>query len=114
MTIRKLDRNQWKPFCDRVSKGLQGRLAEVQILSPALGVQNEATWLPLIGLVYDPKRDVMEIALDGIDHLIENPSELYADESAGGLANMEVIGTEGVRQIVTFRDPLMLPAPQAM
>ncbi|MGO4705365.1 DUF5335 domain-containing protein [Microvirga sp. 2MCAF38] len=109
MTILKLDRGEWGAFCDRVSKSVRGKVAEVQLVSPKLGSQTEARWLPFIGLVYDPKNDTIEIALEGLDHIVRNPTEFYADENAGGLANLEIINADGVREILTLRDPVMLP-----
>ncbi|NIX76369.1 DUF5335 domain-containing protein [Microvirga terricola] len=109
MTVHQLQRGEWSAFCNRVSKGLSGRLAEVQIASPRIGSQIEAEWIPLIGLVYEPKEDTLEIALDGVDHIIQKPQELYADESVAGLANFEIVDGEGTKTIVTLRDPLMLP-----
>ncbi len=63
MAIRKLDKTKWQAFFDRVSKGLIGKRAEIEIASLALGSQIEAEWLPLFGIVYDPKNDIIEIAL---------------------------------------------------
>jgi hypothetical protein len=111
MAVRKLDKAEWRPFFDRVSKGLIGKRAEIEIASLALGDQIEAEWLPLIGIVYDPKDDRLEIALDGLDHLISHPQEVYIDDKAGRLNSLEVIDRDGVSQIVQLRDPLMLPAP---
>ncbi|MBF9231952.1 DUF5335 domain-containing protein [Microvirga alba] len=114
MSIHKLHQGEWRAFCDRVSKGLAGKLAEVQIASPAIGSQIEAKWLPLLGLVYDPKEESIEIALDGLDHIIQKPQEFYVDESVAGLANFEIIGVDGTKHIVTLRDPLMLPPPETV
>jgi len=57
--------------------------------------------------------DILEIALEGLDHLIHKPSELYVDEGGDGLLSLEVFDREGDRQIVKLLDPLMLPAPSA-
>jgi Family of unknown function (DUF5335) len=67
MTVRKLEKTEWRRFFDWVSKGLVGKRAEIEIASLALGDQIEAEWLPLLGIAYDPKNDVLEIALDGLD-----------------------------------------------
>jgi hypothetical protein len=111
MTIRKLDKKEWKLFFDRVSKIMEGKQAEIEVASLTLGDQLEAEWPPLIGLTYDPKDDVFEVALEGVDHLISKPREIYVDGSPVELNGLEVIDAEGVKQIVKLRDPLMLPAP---
>jgi hypothetical protein len=71
-----------------------------------------AEWLPLRGITYDPKDDLIEVALDGLDHLIRHPKEVYVDEDVGGgLMSVAVVTADGTREIVKLRDPLMLPAP---
>ncbi|WP_112663552.1 DUF5335 family protein [Microvirga flavescens] len=112
MGIQKLNRDEWRAFCDRISKSVEGKVAEVRIVSPKLGNQTEARWLPFLGLVYDPRKDTIEIALEGLDHTITNPSEFYADESAAGLQNFEIIGADGVREIVTLKSPLIMASRQ--
>ena len=87
--------------------------AEIEVASLTLGDQIEAEWLPLLGITYDPKDDVLEIALDGLDHLIPRPQELYADTGAGALLSFEVIDGDGASQIIMLREPLMLPAPSS-
>ena len=112
MTIRKLNKSEWRRYFDFVSRGIEGKRAEIEVASLSLGDQVEADWLPLLGIVNDPKDDVVEIALDGLDHMIRKPREIYIDDSAGELTSVEIVGAEGVRQIVHLREPLMLPPPQ--
>jgi hypothetical protein len=111
MAVRKLDKKEWQAFLDRVSKILTGTQAEIEVTSLALGDQIEAEWLPLIGLVYDPKDDIIEVALEGLDHMIPRPREIYVDVGSAGLLSLEIVDADGVKQIVKLRYPLMLPAP---
>jgi hypothetical protein len=111
MTTRKLDKTQWRTFFDRLSTTLEGKQAEIEIASIRLGDQIEADWLPLLGIAYDPNDDIVEVALEGLDHLIPKPRELYAEEGPGGLTALEIIDADDVKQIVKLRDPLMLPSP---
>jgi hypothetical protein len=112
MALLKLEKAKWRTFFDRVSKRLIGKRAEIDVESLALGAQVEAKWLPLVGIVYDPKSDIIEIALDDLDHLIHTPRTVYVDEESTGLISLEVVGSDGVQHIVQFRDPLMLPPPK--
>lgn len=111
MTIRKLDKTEWRAFFDGLSKLLEGKQAEIEVASLALGDQVEAEWLPLLGITYDPKDDLVEVALDGVDHMMAKPREIYVDEGFAGLMSIEVVDAEGTREIIKLRDPLMLPAP---
>ncbi|MEA2917886.1 MAG: hypothetical protein QOJ15_9967 [Bradyrhizobium sp.] len=108
---RQLEKSQWRAYFDRMSKALLGKRAEIEVASLKLGDQIAAEWLPLRGISYDPKNDVIEIALDGVDHLIHKPREIYVEEQGLELSSLEVVDAEGAHQIVVLRDPLMLPAP---
>ena len=111
MAAQKIEKSKWQAFFDRLSRGLVGMRAEIEVASLALGDQIEAEWLPLLGITYDSKNDLLEIALEGLDHLIKHPKEVWADAGVGALLNFEVIDGEGVAQIIKLREPLMLPAP---
>ena len=109
MALRKLDKTEWRAYFDRVSKGLIGKRAEIEIASLALGNQIEAEWLPLLGIVYDPRNEIIEIALEDLDHMVRTPREVYIDDNPIELASMQIIDGDGGRQVIKFRDPLMLP-----
>jgi hypothetical protein len=106
---RKLEKQQWQAFLNRISKALTGKRAEIEIGSLAIGEQIQAEWLPLIGLAYDPKSDQIEVALENLDHLISRPRELYFEEDLGQLSSLAIIDSEGAKQIVRFKDALLLP-----
>jgi Family of unknown function (DUF5335) len=111
MAIHKLEKETWRPILDAVSKALPGAVAEIEVASLKVGDQIEAEWLPLIGLTYDPKDDIVEVALEGVDHLIHHPREIYLDDGGGAFASLEIVDGDGDKQIVKLKDPLMLPQP---
>ena len=111
MTTRKLDKRQWPTFFDGVTRMLEGERAEIEVVSLRLGDQVEAEWLPLLGIAYDSKDDIVDVALDGLDHLIPKPREIYVEDGAQGLLALEIVDADDVRQIIKLRDPLALPAP---
>ena len=111
MTVREIGKSEWHPYFERMSKALTGKRAEIEIASLSLGHQIEAEWLPLLGITYDPKSDVLEVALDGLDHMITHPDQIYVDETGLILTSLEIIGRDVVSQIIQLRDALALPAP---
>jgi hypothetical protein len=111
MALLKLEKRQWQGYFDRLSKGLVGKQVEIEVASLALGVQVGAEWLPLLGIVYEPRKDVLEIALEGLDHMIRRPREIYADEEGIVLASLEIVDGADVRHIVRLREPLLLSPP---
>lgn len=111
MATAKLDKKQWQAYFDMMSKGLTAKRAEIEIASLDVGDQIEAEWLPLFGITYDPKSDIAEIVLEGLDHLIHKPKDIYVDATGLDLSSVDVIDADGRHHIVRLRDPLHLPAP---
>jgi hypothetical protein len=111
MSIKKLEKAAWHPYFDHMSKILEGKRAEIEVASLKIGDQIEAEWLPFYGITYDPKDDLIEIVLEGLDHMIRKPREVYVEQEAILLSSMEVIDADDQHQIVKLRDPLMLPPP---
>ena len=111
MTTRKLDKSQWRTFFDRFSKTLEGKQAEIEVASLSLGDQVEAKWLPLHGITYDPNDDLVEVALEGLDHMIPKPREIFLEDWTRGLTTLEIVDADGTKQVVKLREPLMLASP---
>lgn len=109
MATVKLDKGAWHTYFDRISKSVLGKQAEIEVASLNIGNQIEAEWVPLLGVTYDPKNDLVEVLLEGLDHLIRHPRDIYIDQGPAGLTSMEVIDADDVRQIIRLRDPVMLP-----
>ena len=113
MGLHKFDRSQWIEVCAAVSVRLLGKRAEIEVVSPVDGILIEAQWLPVIGIAYDPAGDALKIMLDGVDHFVFQPKEMYLDFGLGGVQSLGILDMENAWQIVVLRDPLMLPRPAA-
>ena len=111
MSVHQLQKNEWQAYCDRMSKGLEGKRAQIEVTALPWGSQIAAKCVPIIGINYDPKDDILEVALEGLDHLIHKPRSLTVDESDVGVASLEIIDGDGLKQIVKLMEPLMLPPP---
>jgi len=109
-TDRTLPRASWTKFFDIMSKSLLGQSAEIEVSSLDLGDQIVAEWIPMVGITYDSKNDLLEVALDRLDHLIRHPREIFVQEIPGGIASIAVVDEDGTKQIVRLKAPLMLPA----
>ena len=115
MINRKLDKTEWQPFFNFLSKQLEGMRTEIEVASLAIGDQIEAEWLPLIGIVYDPKDNIAEVALEGadhvvIDHMIRRPDEIYFAEEGRQFIGLDIVDATGAHHIIKLKDPLMLPS----
>jgi nucleotide-binding universal stress UspA family protein len=111
MAIRALPKEHWRSYCDLISKGLAGQRAHIEVAGLSLGDQVAAKWLPLFGITYDAKDDLLEIAMEGLDHLIHKPGEIAVDDGPSGLGRMEIVDSDRQRQIVNLMEPLLLPQP---
>jgi len=108
MTTRMLDQADWRPYLDKVSESLAGRRAEVRIVSPKLGNQVQAEWIRLLGITYEPKDDMLEVALEGLDHMIRKPVQLHVQEGPTGIESLSILDGDGNRHIVELRQPVVL------
>ena len=109
MTTRKLERSEWRTYFDRVAKRLPTMRVAVSVLGTDIGVQHETEDSALIGITYDPKDSMLEIATPNITHRIANPEEIYVQETLGELASIEVIAPDGTKQIVELKPLPALP-----
>jgi hypothetical protein len=115
MALRKLTRSEWRSFCDRVSRGAAGgACAELEVAALELGDHVAARWLPLFGLAYDTRSDVLEVVLQGVDHLIAQPCDLFVEETPRGLVGIEIVAADETRQVLKLREPLSLPPEGAV
>ena len=106
MASRKLDKAEWRAFCDDLSKALPGD--DLSAVTASLAVDGEvaAEWVALLGVAYDPRRDSFEIALGGLEHRVRNPETLYVDDGPSGVAALEIIDGGGLRHGLRLNYPL--------
>jgi hypothetical protein len=111
--LRAIPKAEWRSFFDRISDALLGKWAEIEVAAMDLGDIIIAEWIPMLGITYDSRNDVLDVGLDRANHLIRHPKEIVVDEDATGLKSVAVLDGEGARQIVSLKIPLMLPPPAA-
>jgi hypothetical protein len=100
MTTRKLDEQEWHRYFDERASALHGRKAVVEVVAADVGAQFVAENLGIVGITYDPKGRLLEVALGGMDHMIRHPQEIYVEETPQGIATFEAIDAEGRKHIV--------------
>ena len=110
MALTQLAKSRWKDYFDSVSKVLGSKLVELEVASLGLGDQVELDWVPLIGLTYDPKSDILAVAVEGIEHNIQHPQQIYVEQDVETLHSIEVDDASGEHHILLLKDPLRLPA----
>ena len=110
MITRELPKSAWQSYFDHVSKQLkETELVELEVASLKLGDQIETEWVPFYGITYDPKDDLVEFVLEGLDHLIKQPTQIFVTEDDGGLRCIDVIDAENNKHIARLKEILKLP-----
>ena len=107
MATQRLDRAEWNSYFDDFSRTLIGTrrtdYAEIRVLMAELGAQTETEWLPLTGITYDPQEDLLDIAVESLDHRISQPSDIFVEEEEGVIEAIEVITRDGTCEITELR-----------
>jgi hypothetical protein len=101
---------QWRVFFDSISDALVGKRMEIEAASLELGDQIVAEWVPVRGVTYDSQDDLLDVALEGFDHLIRQPREIQVQDGPHGVETIAVVTEDAVRQILRLKDPLLVPA----
>jgi len=100
MATKRLDEAEWHRYFDEIADDLRDRKATVQVVAQDIGAQFAAEGLGIVGITYDRKDRLLEIALDGLNHMIQQPREIYVDEAPDGLAMVEATDADGRKHIV--------------
>lgn len=106
-TPKQLPREKWQGYFDAFTKQyLRDELpedAEIQVISPEIGDQEQARNIRLQGVTYDRKDNVLQILLENYDHLIYRPQEIRVEEGDDGfIRQMEVKREDGTLEVIRF------------
>jgi hypothetical protein len=108
MPLRQLARPSWQGYFDHVSKTLGAQRVEIEVTGVGLGDQVAADWIPLTGLSYDPKDDLLIVFCDGLQHQIQHPHRIDIDREFDWLHSIDAVDAEGNHHIVRLKEPLAL------
>ncbi len=109
MATRQIEKNNWQPYFDRVSRELTTTTVDIEVIGDDMGAQSETHHTSLLGLSYDPKDDAFSIVSEAIEHRVSEPRQIFIDEDADELHSIEVIDGDGHRHIAKLRQALKLP-----
>jgi hypothetical protein len=66
MPLRKPAKSESRAYCDRLSKNLANIRSEPVTASLVVNNHQVAEWIPLLGITYEPKKDLFEITLQDL------------------------------------------------
>jgi hypothetical protein len=110
MQTRKLERSEWKPYFDRMTRTLAVTNVDIRVDGLDLGDQLEAEHVPLMGISYDPGDGIIHVATERLHHAISQPKAVFVQEQGPDVRCIEVIDQEGHQQLIELTKALALPA----
>ncbi|MCW7940934.1 hypothetical protein AAW14_02350 [Streptomyces hygroscopicus] len=105
-----LDRRTWQTALDEITQEHEGELVTIEILDPEIGHQHEAERLPFAYEAYDPKDDVVVVAVGGqssrypvvLRHMVQNPREIDVAPSDIAEPTIRIVDKDGTATLITF------------
>ena len=112
-----LSRQSWQEFLESMTKERAGNDVTIEVLTADYGDQYEAEQLPFTYVEYDPKDDVIIVAVGGRDrrypslrHIIARRQKvLFTSSLLDTGPAIEVTGGDGTQTLITFQSPPALP-----
>jgi len=105
-TTKQLPVHEWKTYFDAFTrKHLRPEAAgivTIQAISPRIGDQVFAENARLIAITYDPHGKTLEVQLEGDDHLVLKPAEVWVLEGDRDdvIATFEFVRPDGIKEIL--------------
>ncbi len=100
-------KSQWKDYLDDLSKAIKDVPVEVEVEALGIFDKKEVEWLPLLGVSYDPKDDVVSILFEKLDHLVEDPQQIAVEKDNGSIKSIEIIsGQDAAKNVLKFKVPV--------
>jgi len=118
-TTQELDADRWHEYFDSLSSSIEGMLVTIEIMGEDVGDQTDVERMPLQAISYDPKDDVLEVALGGrgvrypivLRHFISSPQTISVEESSSITPTAVLVtDAEGVRTLIRLFEPVELEA----
>lgn len=107
MPTKKIQKDEWKKYFDRFSVDLQDQKAksiEIQVISEKFGLKPETTGSTLRGIDYDPQTGEIGVYIDKMQHMINNPQEIYVREvNEGAPVGIQVVQENGAQNIINIQ-----------
>lgn len=109
-TAGTMDREAWARVLDELTERHAGERIKIEVLDQTYGDQNEVERLPFTYASYDPKDDVVVLAVGGsspqypvvLRHMIWHPTDVsVTDDERIGTA-VRVVDRDGTATLVTF------------
>lgn len=105
-----LNRSEWQSALDQLTADYEGRHVTIELLDPVAGHQHEVERLPFSYINYDPKDDVVIVAVGGtspqypvvLRHMVWHPAELDIAVEDVSEPAVRIVEPDGTATLVIF------------
>ncbi len=105
-----LEKNQWQPMFDHISKAQKMQRITIEVMRDDLGAQTEAERVELDGLSYDPKGKAISIQVTDLEHMILDPDKIEIAHAGTDIFCIDITGRDQTHHLISFLPPLHLPS----
>ena len=108
--MRTIDKTGWQPFFDELTKAVEGSKVQIEVAGLDFGDQIQVDWVPLLGISYDDKDDVLTVSVENLEHMIHNPANICVEGEGSAVNQVAVLDDDGHTETIRLKRPLALPA----
>ena len=103
-----IPREHWAEYFDSLSKRFfrddQPEVATIAVTSRLAGDRTAVHGARIIGITYDRHDDVLDVALEGVDHLVYRPTEIRVIEDTDGFVRELMVKHKGgPREVIALK-----------
>jgi hypothetical protein len=115
LETKRVPNDQLKTYFDKFTRHFLSRestnAVDVEVLAPDWGDQFAAEGAHLFGITYDPKDNALEFEIEGGDHRVTRPKEVWtAEEFDGFVKAIEIVRDDGTREVARVNRLGITPA----
>jgi hypothetical protein len=115
LETKRVPNDQLKTYFDKFTRHFLLRestnAVDVEVLAPDWGDQFAAEGAHLFGITYDPKDNALEFEIEGGDHRVTRPKEVWtAEEFDGFVKAIEIVRDDGTREVARVNRLGITPA----
>ncbi len=108
MSMRKIDKSEGESYFNTVSKALQDKMAEIEIMAMGTMDKKQTNWIKIHGISYNPDEDILFIFCENLEHRIKKALEFKVWETDNSIEKIEIVGSDGYSHLLTFKSPVKL------
>jgi hypothetical protein len=114
--VNHIPKEEWADFFDGFAKTHEDYEARLEIIGRLFGDQEEAAWLPLAGISYDPHHEQLAVTIGGLSgrypahltHTIDRPRMVHVGYVPDGeVRSLLIVAPDKTETLVRLR-----PRPQ--